>query len=141
MDSNRRDNIKRFYDYLKERDKKKIDWHDDLSKEEWTRFERMMWEFSRLPIKDFLFGIARDWIDDEGHWDTRYFYWNIYFDDTHNISIDMGTIPYEDEECEEECVFSIFNDKTLLVADTLSLTEIVDRLLSVFEKQNNEDNN
>ena len=140
MDNHRRDNIQRFYDYLNRKKNNQCkDWINSITREEWHRLERMMWEFSRLEISDFLISCWHDYEDDEGHWTTRSFHWWIFFPDNYELSVDLWTLPLEDEQCEEECVFSIWNPQNkLLVSDTLSLTDIVDKLISIYKQTKEE---
>ena len=61
------------------------------------------------------------------------------FPDNYELSVDLWTLPLEDEQCEEECVFSIWNPQNkLLVSDTLSLTDIVDKLISIYKQTKEE---
>ena len=106
-------------------------------------FERLAWEISRLPIKDFYMtsnylprpGVRS--IDDENYKpnpneDEIEINIVVMFDD-YTLSI-TGSIP---EQPWDGVVFSIHRKRVLLVSDFLPIEEVIDTILDV-RKENSE---
>lgn len=135
MDKERYTRLKRLVRYYNE--------HDETKGASKFLFERLAWEISRLPFKDFC--MTSDYlprpgvrsINDENYKpnpdeDEMEINFVIMFDD-YTLSI-TGSIP---EQPWDRVVFSIHRKRILLVSDFLPIEEVINTILDV-RKENSE---
>ena len=103
--------------------------HNKYGKEPQVIFERIAWELSRLPFKDWLVQTYKcRWFENDPEELNVKF--TLIFEDDIEAAVE-GSCQPEDGEPWDGVVFSIWHGKELLVSDFMPVEEFVDRLLSV----------
>ena len=103
--------------------------HNKYGKEPQAIFERLAWELSRLPFKDWLVEPYKcKW--DEDSEDELNVKFTLIFEDDIEAAVE-GCCQMEEGEPWDGVVFSIWHGRELLVSDFMPVEEFVDRLLSV----------
>ena len=121
MDKNRRKRLEQLVDNYNQ--------HNKYGKEPRDIFERLAWELSRLPFKDWLVQTYKcRWLEDDPEELNVKF--TLIFEDDIEAAVE-GYCQPEKGDPWDGVVFSIWHGKELLVSNFMPVEEFVDRMLSV----------